>query len=52
MNYGTNEAVAITLTIAYDNANQVNEQTGAANGVGIAIQGGRTVGSIASGTGT
>lgn len=50
MNYGTNEAAAITLTIAYDNANQVNEQTGAANGIGIAV--GRTVGSVATGTGS
>ena len=36
MNYGTNEAVAITLTIAYDNANQTGNQ-GKEGGVGSPI---------------
>lgn len=49
MNYGTNEAVAVTLTIAYDNANQVND-AGDANGIGVAI--GRVTGGVATGVGS
>lgn len=46
MNYGTNEAVAITLTLAYDNANQGPQGGG---GIGNVI--GRTVGDVVSGIG-
>ena len=46
MNYGTNEAVAITLTIAYDNANQGNQGGG---GIGGVI--GRTVNNVVTGAG-
>jgi hypothetical protein len=47
MNYGTNEPVAITLTIAYDNANQGNQGGG---GIGGVI--GRTVNDVVTGIGT
>ena len=43
MNYGTSEAATISLTIRYDNANQVPEGTG----IGSAI--GRTVGDVVTG---
>ena len=46
MNYGTNEAVNIELTIAFDNASQGAPQT---SGVGFAI--GRTVGDVVTGVG-
>jgi hypothetical protein len=46
MNYGTNEAAAITLTIAYDNANQGNQGGG---GIGAVI--GRTVNDVVTGIG-
>jgi hypothetical protein len=46
MNYGTNEPVAITLTIAYDNANQGNQGGG---GIGGVI--GRTVNDVVTGIG-
>jgi hypothetical protein len=46
MNYGSNEAVAITLTIAYDNANQGNQGGG---GIGGVI--GRTVNNVVTGAG-
>ena len=46
MNYGSNEAVAITLTIAYDNANQGNQGGG---GIGGVI--GRTVNDVVTGIG-
>jgi len=45
LNYGTNEAATIELTIAYDNANQTPEGTG----VGTAI--GRTIGDVVTGAG-
>jgi hypothetical protein len=44
MNYGTSEAATISMTITYDNANQV-----AGEGVGTVI--GRTVGDVATGAG-
>ena len=44
MNYGTSEAATISMTITYDNANQV-----AGEGVGTTI--GRTVGDVATGAG-
>ena len=44
LNYGTSEAATITMTITFDNANQVTGQ-----GVGTLI--GRTVGDVASGVG-
>jgi hypothetical protein len=52
MNYGTNEAVAITMTIAYDNANQVNA-AGDVNGIGglAGVTLARTIGT-ATGAGT
>ena len=46
MNYGTNEAVTISLTIAYDNANQGNQGGG---GIGSVI--GRTLGDVVTGAG-
>jgi hypothetical protein len=45
LNYGTNEAVTVEMTIAYDNANQ----TPNGSGVGTAI--GRTVGDVVTGAG-
>jgi hypothetical protein len=45
LNYGTNEAATIELSIAYDNANQTPEGTG----VGTAI--GRTLGDVVTGAG-
>jgi len=45
LNYGTNEAVTIEMTIAYDNANQTPEGTG----VGTEI--GRTIGDVVTGAG-
>ena len=45
LNYGTNEAVTVNMTIAYDNANQ-----GAGQGVGNAI--GRTLGDVVTGAGS
>ena len=47
MNYGENGAVEITLTIAYDNANQGNQGGG---GIGGVI--GRTVNDVVTGIGT
>ena len=46
LNYGSNEAATIEMTIAYDNANQTPEGTG----VGTEI--GRTLGDIVTGAGT
>jgi hypothetical protein len=45
LNYGTNEAATIEMTIAYDNANQTPEGTG----VGTEI--GRTLGDVVTGAG-
>lgn len=45
LNYGSNEAATIELSIAYDNANQTPEDTG----VGTVI--GRTVGDVVTGAG-
>ena len=47
MNYGTNEAVSITMNISYDNANQGNQGGG---GIGGVI--GRTVNDVVTGIGT
>jgi len=47
MNYGTNEAAAITITLAYDNANQGQQGGG---GIGAVI--GRTLGDVVTGIGT
>ena len=46
MNYGTNEAVSITITLAYDNANQGQQGGG---GIGSVI--GRTLGDVVTGIG-
>jgi hypothetical protein len=46
MNYGTNEPVTISLSIAYDNANQGNQGGG---GIGGVI--GRTVNNVVTGAG-
>lgn len=46
MNYGTSEAAAITLTIRFDNANQVPE------GTGIGSEIGRTIGDVVTGVGS
>ena len=46
MNYGTSEAATITLTIRYDNANQVPE------GTGIGSEIGRTIGDVVTGVGS
>jgi len=45
LNYGTNEAVTIEMTIAYDNANQTPE------GTGIGTEVGRTIGDVVTGAG-
>lgn len=45
LNYGTNEAATIELSIAYDNANQTPENSG----VGTVI--GRTIGDVVTGVG-
>ncbi len=45
LNYGTNEAVTVNLTIAYDNANQTP------NGSGIGTEIGRTIGDVVTGAG-
>ena len=47
MNYGENGAVEITLTIAYDNANQGNQGGG---GIGLPV--GRTLNDVVTGVGT
>ena len=47
MNYGENGAVEITLTIAYDNANQGNQGGG---GIGLPV--GRTLNDVVTGIGT
>lgn len=48
MNYGTNEAAQIALTIRFDNALQ-NPAGGGGGGVGIAV--GRSLGDVATGVG-
>jgi hypothetical protein len=48
MNYGTSEAATVALTIAFDNANQINS-AGVAVGVGQAIN--TTVNNVATGAG-
>jgi hypothetical protein len=45
LNYGTNEAVTVNLTIAYDNANQTP------NGSGVGTEIGRTLGDVVTGAG-
>lgn len=45
LNYGTNEAATIELSIAYDNANQTPE------GTGIGTEIGRTLGDVVTGAG-
>ena len=45
LNYGTNEAATIELSIAYDNANQTPEGTGVGSDVG------RTLGDVVTGAG-
>jgi hypothetical protein len=45
LNYGTNEAVTIAMTIAYDNANQTPE------GSGVGTEIGRVLGDVVTGSG-
>jgi len=45
LNYGTNEAATIELSIAYDNANQTPE------GAGVGTTVGRTIGDVVTGAG-
>jgi hypothetical protein len=45
LNYGSNEAVTVNLTIAYDNANQ------SPNGSGVGTEIGRTLGDVVTGAG-
>jgi len=45
LNYGSNEAVTVEMTIAYDNANQTP------NGSGVGTEIGRTVGDVVTGAG-
>jgi hypothetical protein len=45
LNYGTNEAATIEMTIAYDNANQTPE------GSGVGTEVGRTIGDVVTGAG-
>jgi len=51
MNYGTNEAVSVTMTIAYDNANQGQQGGGGVgpNSLGTAV--GRTIAGTVTGLG-
>ena len=49
LNYGSNEAVSINMTIAYDNANQNPTASGNPAGIGIAV--GRTLGDVVTGVG-
>jgi len=49
LNYGTNEAVTVNMTIAYDNASQGTPATG---GVGIANSIARTLGTVVTGAGS
>jgi hypothetical protein len=49
LNYGTNEAATIEMTIAYDNANQVPGPDNAGVGVGAVV--GRTIGDVVTGAG-
>jgi hypothetical protein len=52
LNYGTNEAVTVNMTIAYDNASQMPTET-SPGGVGSIATGlGRTVGGAVTGIGT
>lgn len=46
LNYGTNEAATIEMSIAYDNANQTPE------GTGVGTEVGRTLGDVVTGAGT
>jgi hypothetical protein len=48
LNYGSNEAVTVEMTIAYDNANQIPSGQGGA-GVGVTV--GRTIGDVVTGAG-
>jgi hypothetical protein len=45
LNYSSNEAVTVNLTIAYDNANQ------SPNGSGVGTEIGRTLGDVVTGAG-
>jgi len=49
MNYGTNEAVTVSMTIAYDNAAQIGPNGLTDTGVGGFI--GRTIGDVVTGAG-
>jgi len=49
MNYGTNEAVTVSMTIAYDNAAQLGPNGLNTSGVGGII--GRTIGTLTTGAG-
>jgi len=49
MNYGTNEAVTVSMTIAYDNAAQLGTNGLDTSGIGGVI--GRTVGDVITGAG-
>ena len=50
MNYGTNEAVTVSMTIAYDNAAQLGTNGLNTSGIGGII--GRTVGDVITGAGS
>jgi hypothetical protein len=49
MNYGTNEAVTVSMTIAFDNAAQIGPNGLTDTGVGGFI--GRTIGDVVTGAG-
>jgi hypothetical protein len=51
MNYGTNEAVTINMTIAYDNANQGQQGGGGVGPSALATSVGRTIAGTVSGLG-
>jgi len=51
MNYGTNEAVTINMTIAYDNANQGQQGGGGVGPDALATSVGRTIAGTVSGLG-
>ncbi len=51
VNYGESAPVTVAMTITYDNAMQINSDSGQADGVGSAI-GARPLGTVATGAGT
>jgi hypothetical protein len=51
LNYGTNEAVTVEMTIAYDNAAQTPEGSGVGSTIGLAQAIGGAAGDVVTGAG-